>query len=250
MAREQPKRKVSLAAVLGCSALLGLLVCCILLLSQSFQMQEVQRELVKLREQIESNRRPLQAASREEHTSQPCMVTCSPPPLGDEDTFLGKTTFRARRQSGKDGRGPSGRRRSVVHLVPLSTQTNEDLDLTEIEWKIGIKQGGAFEVNRTTLTIKDSGLYYVYSQVLYRDMTFVMGHVIMKRTVGDQTSNEVTLLKCIQSMPSTKEQAFNTCYSAGMYFLEKGSVLQLSVPRFNAGIALEDHSTFMGLIKL
>ncbi|XP_039603041.1 tumor necrosis factor ligand superfamily member 13 isoform X3 [Polypterus senegalus] len=234
MAREQPKRKVSLAAVLGCSALLGLLVCCILLLSQSFQMQEVQRELVKLREQIESNRRPLQAASREEHTSQPCMVTCSPPPLGDEDTFLGKTTFRARRQSGKDGRGPSGK----------------DLDLTEIEWKIGIKQGGAFEVNRTTLTIKDSGLYYVYSQVLYRDMTFVMGHVIMKRTVGDQTSNEVTLLKCIQSMPSTKEQAFNTCYSAGMYFLEKGSVLQLSVPRFNAGIALEDHSTFMGLIKL
>ncbi|XP_028652043.1 tumor necrosis factor ligand superfamily member 13 isoform X3 [Erpetoichthys calabaricus] len=234
MAREQQKRKVSLAAVLGCVALLGLLVCCILLLSQSFQMQEVQRELVKLREQIESNRRPLQAASREEHTSQPCMVTCSPPPLGDEDTFLGKNAFRARRQSGKDGRGPSGK----------------DLDLTEIEWKIGIKQGGAFEVNHTTLTIKDSGLYYVYSQVLYKDMTFVMGHVIMKRTVGDHTSNEVTLLKCIQSMPSTKEQAFNTCYSAGMYFLEKGSVLQLSVPRFNAGIVLEDHSTFMGLIKL
>ncbi|MBN3277107.1 TNF13 factor, partial [Polyodon spathula] len=78
-----------------------------------------------------------------------------------------------------------------------------------------------------------------------------MGQVVMKIGGGGSKGNETNrLLTCYKSMPENAEQAYNTCFTAGVYFLEKGSVLQLSVPRFNAGIQIVDHSTFMGLIQL
>lgn len=48
-------------------------------------------------------------------------------------------------------------------------------------------------------------------QVLYKDPTWVMGHVITKRLKGAETK----LMKCLKSMPSNVSVPLNTCYTAG-----------------------------------
>lgn len=48
-------------------------------------------------------------------------------------------------------------------------------------------------------------------QVLYKDPTWVMGHVITKRLNGAETK----LMKCLKSMPSNVSMPLNTCYTAG-----------------------------------
>ncbi|XP_071220558.1 tumor necrosis factor ligand superfamily member 13 isoform X3 [Salvelinus alpinus] len=82
--------------------------------------------------------------------------------------------------------------------------------------------------------------------VLYKDTTWTMGHVIKKRLHGIET----ILMKCIQSMPSNITVAQNTCYTAGVHYLEPGSTLELSIPRKSAGLVLKPHSTFLGMFRI
>uniref|UniRef100_A0A3B1JL37 TNF superfamily member 13 n=1 Tax=Astyanax mexicanus TaxID=7994 RepID=A0A3B1JL37_ASTMX len=83
-------------------------------------------------------------------------------------------------------------------------------------------------------------------QVLYKDNTWVMGHVITKRLKGAETK----LMKCLKSMPSNLSEPVNTCYTAGVHYLESGSVLELSVPRQSAELILWSHATFMGIFSI
>uniref|UniRef100_A0A8C7HDY7 Uncharacterized protein n=1 Tax=Oncorhynchus kisutch TaxID=8019 RepID=A0A8C7HDY7_ONCKI len=69
-----------------------------------------------------------------------------------------------------------------------------------------------------------------------------MGHVIKKRLHGIETS----LMTCIQSMPSNIAVAQNTCYTAGVHYLEPGSTLELCIPRKSAGLVLKPRTTFLG----
>uniref|UniRef100_A0AAZ3QIX1 Uncharacterized protein n=1 Tax=Oncorhynchus tshawytscha TaxID=74940 RepID=A0AAZ3QIX1_ONCTS len=63
-----------------------------------------------------------------------------------------------------------------------------------------------------------------------------------KRLHGIETS----LMTCIQSMPSNIAVAQNTCYTAGVHYLEPGSTLELCIPRKSAGLVLKPHTTFLG----
>uniref|UniRef100_A0A8C7Q063 THD domain-containing protein n=1 Tax=Oncorhynchus mykiss TaxID=8022 RepID=A0A8C7Q063_ONCMY len=66
--------------------------------------------------------------------------------------------------------------------------------------------------------------------------------VTVKRLHGIETS----LMTCIQSMPSNITVAQNTCYTAGVHYLEPGSTLELCIPRKSAGLVLKPHTTFLG----
>uniref|UniRef100_A0A672LZE6 TNF superfamily member 13 n=1 Tax=Sinocyclocheilus grahami TaxID=75366 RepID=A0A672LZE6_SINGR len=132
----------------------------------------------------------------------------------------------------------------VSHLY--SVFFSDDHDTTVLSWAVGQSRGEGLQVSADTVTVETEGTYFIYSQVLYKDTTWVMGHVIMKRHKGAETK----LMKCLKSMPSNVSQPLNTCYTAGIYFLESGSTLQLYVPRKSAELILTAHATFMGLFNI
>ncbi|KAG1957863.1 tumor necrosis factor ligand superfamily member 13 isoform X1 [Pimephales promelas] len=137
-------------------------------------------------------------------------------------------------------------RHTFLHLVPVSLQSYNDHDTTVLSWALGQSRGEGLQVSGDTVTVEAEGTYFIYSQVLYKDTTWLMGHVITKRLKGAETK----LMKCLKSMPSNVSQPLNTCYTAGIYFLESGSTLQLSVPRKSAELILTAHATFMGLFSI
>ncbi|MEJ1273145.1 tumor necrosis factor (ligand) superfamily member 13 [Cricetulus griseus] len=51
----------------------------------------------------------------------------------------------------------------------------------------------------------------LWDQVLFHDVTFTMGQVVSRESQGSQE----TLFRCIRSMPSDPDRAYNSCYSAG-----------------------------------
>ncbi|XP_051749379.1 tumor necrosis factor ligand superfamily member 13 isoform X5 [Ctenopharyngodon idella] len=126
------------------------------------------------------------------------------------------------------------KKHTFLHLVPVSSQSYRQ------------SRGEGLQVSGDTVTVEAEGTYFIYSQVLYKDTTWVMGHVITKRLKGAETK----LMKCLKSMPSNVSQPLNTCYTAGIHFLESGSSLQLSVPRKSAELILTAHATFMGLFSI
>lgn len=48
-------------------------------------------------------------------------------------------------------------------------------------------------------------------QVLFHDVTFTMGQVVSRESQGRRE----TLFRCVRSMPSDPDRAYNSCYSAG-----------------------------------
>ncbi|XP_066517524.1 tumor necrosis factor ligand superfamily member 13 isoform X2 [Hoplias malabaricus] len=138
------------------------------------------------------------------------------------------------------------KQRSFLHLVPALTQSYDERDLTVLTWALGRSQGAGLQVSGETINVTREGLYFIYSQVLYSDTTWVMGHVITKRLEGAETK----LMKCLKSMPSNVSLPLNTCYTAGVHFLESGSLLELSVPRKSAELILSAHATFFGIFSL
>ncbi|CAM2110664.1 unnamed protein product [Caretta caretta] len=139
------------------------------------------------------------------------------------------------------------RKRSVLHLAPSHRSTNNEGDMTEIWWQPFLQQGRALDVTGPDVTVKQTGLYLVYSQVLFHDPTFTMGQVLWRASAGGPGQ---ILLRCVQSMPREPEQAYNSCYSGGVFQLQRGDQLSLRVPRANASLDLSPHGTFLGLVRL
>ncbi|XP_060718892.1 tumor necrosis factor ligand superfamily member 13 isoform X1 [Tachysurus vachellii] len=136
--------------------------------------------------------------------------------------------------------------RMFLHLVPASTYSYDERDLTVLSWAVGRSKGAGLQVSGESITVVTEGLYFIYSQVLYKDPTWLMGHVITKRHKGAETK----LMKCLKSMHSNGSMALNTCYTAGVHFLESGSVLELSIPRSSAELDISAHATFMGIFSI
>ncbi|XP_023659275.1 tumor necrosis factor ligand superfamily member 13 [Paramormyrops kingsleyae] len=168
---------------------------------------------------------------------------CQCPVLGQDASRtkrdLTSKTPRKQRQVGQ-------RRRAFLHLHPVSTHSYDEDDKTLVKWIVGQSQGEGLQVSGETVTVTRGGLYFIYSQVLYEDPTFVMGHVIKKY----RENKESSLMKCVKWMPRNNSEALNTCYTAGGHNLESGSVLELSIPRKDAGIGLLPHATFLGIYKI
>ncbi|XP_075842247.1 tumor necrosis factor ligand superfamily member 13B isoform X2 [Microtus pennsylvanicus] len=121
---------------------------------------------------------------------------------------------------------------------------------TFVPWLLSFKRGSALEERENKIVVKQTGYFFIYSQVLYTDTIFAMGHLIQRKKVhvfGDELSL-VTLFRCIQNMPRTLPN--NSCYSAGIARLEEGDEIQLAIPRENAQISRDGDGTFFGALKL
>ncbi|XP_049321491.1 tumor necrosis factor ligand superfamily member 13 isoform X3 [Astyanax mexicanus] len=167
-----------------------------------------------------------------------CGVWMTPAmPIGRKKREASTPKIRRKRQT---------EQRSILHLIPASTNSYGERDLTILTWALGRSQGAGLQVSGETISVVTEGTYFIYSQVLYKDNTWVMGHVITKRLKGAETK----LMKCLKSMPSNLSEPVNTCYTAGVHYLESGSVLELSVPRQSAELILWSHATFMGIFSI
>ncbi|XP_006922386.1 tumor necrosis factor ligand superfamily member 13 isoform X2 [Pteropus alecto] len=135
---------------------------------------------------------------------------------------------------------------SVLHLVPINITSKEDSDVTEVMWQPALKRGRGLEAQGYIVRVWDAGVYLLYSQVLFHDVTFTMGQVVSREGQGRQE----TLFRCIRSMPSNPDWAYNSCYSAGVFHLHQGDVLSVIIPRARAKLSLSPDGTFLGFVKL
>ncbi|XP_006863441.1 PREDICTED: tumor necrosis factor ligand superfamily member 13 isoform X5 [Chrysochloris asiatica] len=135
---------------------------------------------------------------------------------------------------------------SVLHLVPINITSKEDSDVTEVMWQPALRRGRGLEARGYVVRVWDAGIYLLYSQVLFHDVTFTMGQVVSREGQG----REETLFRCVQSMPSNPDRAYNSCYSAGVFHLYQGDILSVIIPRARAKLSLSPHGTFLGLVKL
>ncbi|XP_029068141.1 tumor necrosis factor ligand superfamily member 13 isoform X3 [Monodon monoceros] len=138
------------------------------------------------------------------------------------------------------------KKRSVLHLVPVNITSKEDSDVTEVMWQPALWHGRGLEAQGYVIRVWDAGIYLLYSQVLFHDVTFTMGQVVSREGQGRQE----TLFRCIRSMPSNPDWAYNSCYSAGVFHLHQGDTLSVIIPRARAKLSLSPHGTFLGLVKL
>ncbi|XP_040857059.1 tumor necrosis factor ligand superfamily member 13-like isoform X4 [Ochotona curzoniae] len=141
---------------------------------------------------------------------------------------------------------PWEQKRSVLHLVPINITSKEDSDVTEVMWQPALQRGRGLEAQGYVVRVWDSGFYLLYSQVLFHDVTFTMGQVVSREGQGRQE----TLFRCVCSMPSDPDRAYNSCYSAGVFHLHQGDTLSVTIPRARAKFSLSPHGTFLGFVKL
>ncbi|XP_042638401.1 tumor necrosis factor ligand superfamily member 12 [Orycteropus afer afer] len=138
------------------------------------------------------------------------------------------------------------KKHSVLHLVPINITSKEGSDVTEVMWQPTLKRGRGLEARGHVIRVWDAGIYLLYSQVLFQDVIFTMGQVVSREGQG----RVETLLRCVRSMPSNPDRAYNSCYSAGVFHLYQGDILSVIIPRARAKLSLSPHGTFLGLVKL
>uniref|UniRef100_G3SU26 Tumor necrosis factor ligand superfamily member 13 n=1 Tax=Loxodonta africana TaxID=9785 RepID=G3SU26_LOXAF len=138
------------------------------------------------------------------------------------------------------------KKHSVLHLVPVNITSKEDSDVTEVMWQTALRRGRGLEARGYVVRVWEAGIYLLYSQVLFHDVTFTMGQVVSREGQG----REETLFRCVRSMPSNPARAYNSCYSAGVFHLYQGDILSVIIPRARAKLSLSPHGTFLGLVKL
>ncbi|KAL0994051.1 hypothetical protein UPYG_G00117160 [Umbra pygmaea] len=215
-----------------------LLLACLMIL-QSNQVRELQIQLQELRHWTS-----LVCADRKESTAD--ISHCGTFDPQRKTQWNGIRRKRDILKRGSRRQRCTAGRSAFVHLVPLSVHSYDEHDYTVVEWAPGQSLEEGLQVSGETVTVVTRGTYFIYSQVLYKDTTWTMGHVIQKNLNGIETS----LMKCIQSMPSNITVAQNTCFTAGVHYLEKGSTLKLSIPRKSAGLVIRPHTTFLGMFRI
>ncbi|XP_078694720.1 uncharacterized protein LOC144923767 isoform X2 [Branchiostoma floridae x Branchiostoma belcheri] len=118
--------------------------------------------------------------------------------------------------------------------------------MVEPEYEQYHEYSNVFRLNSKdgSLTVTESGLYFVYSQVYYYDGTHAFISHIIKES-GEQEP----FLQCIQS-PVNESRKYNTCFTAGVFPLEAGDKIFVQLQQENAVVDMSPETTFFGLIKI
>ncbi|XP_020007241.1 tumor necrosis factor ligand superfamily member 13 isoform X2 [Castor canadensis] len=208
---------LSVALWLSWGAALGAVACAIALLTQQTELQGLRREVSRLQ-------RSGGPAHKGEEYPWRSLQEQSPDVLEAWEN------------------GARSRKRRAV----LTQKRKKDSDVTEVMWQPVLRRGRGLEAQGYIVRVWDAGVYLLYSQVLFHDVTFTMGQVVSREGQGRQE----TLFRCIRSMPSDPDRAYNSCYSAGVFHLHQGDILSVIIPRAKAKLSLSPHGTFLGFVKL
>ncbi|XP_053116853.1 tumor necrosis factor ligand superfamily member 12 [Hemicordylus capensis] len=242
-----PPRQSSLEAavwVAGGALGAGFVACLLLALAVQCRLGSLREELAQLREELKMSRAPADQGPSKPHQRAGDLLV--PIALrGKHPMYLERRKRDVKKTPCE--RSQKRRRQSVLHMVPDRHSNNDEGDATEIWWKPSLRQGQALEPSGRDVLVKHTGLYFVYSQVLFHDPTFTMGQVVQRQAPGKPGQ---ILFRCVQNMPANPDHAYNSCYSGGIFHLQQGDRLNLCIPRFNASFDTSPHGTFLGLLRL
>jgi len=98
------------------------------------------------------------------------------------------------------------------------------------------------KIDGAILTVKQSGLYFIYSQVHYLDEHGVNAYEVFVNTEP--------FLRCVTSSETSASPKPNTCYTAGASVLREGDKLFLRDIEPLRYSVLQPSKTFFGLIRL
>uniref|UniRef100_A0A3Q3LKW8 Tumor necrosis factor ligand superfamily member 13B-like n=1 Tax=Mastacembelus armatus TaxID=205130 RepID=A0A3Q3LKW8_9TELE len=122
-------------------------------------------------------------------------------------------------------------------------------DITVIPWTVSAQQGNAISQKENRIVVQEDGYYLVFGQVLFKNSSMVMGHVIRSWGSTKAGTSSTELLRCLQEMSGATPAS--TCYTAGTLQLHQGDELELVIPyRPQARISMDEDSTFFGVIQL
>ncbi|XP_021570299.1 tumor necrosis factor ligand superfamily member 13 isoform X3 [Carlito syrichta] len=210
---------LSVALWLSWGAALGAVACAMALLTQQTELQSLRREVSRLQR------------------------TGGPSQKGEGYPWQSLREQSLDAMEAWENGERSRKRRSVL---TQKQKPKKDSDVTEVMWQPALRRGRGLEAQGYVVRVQDAGIYLLYSQVLFHDVTFTMGQVMSRESQGRQE----TLFRCIRSMPSNPDRAYNSCYSAGVFHLHQGDILSVIIPRARAKLSLSPHGTFLGFVKL
>ncbi|XP_004604926.1 tumor necrosis factor ligand superfamily member 13 [Sorex araneus] len=224
---------LSVALWLSWGAVLGAVACAMAVMIQQTELQTLRREVSHLQ-------RTEGTSAKGEGHPWSGLREQSP------DTLEARKNEERVRRRRSELTHKQKKQRSLLHLVPINVTSKEDSDVTEVMWQPVLKRGRGLEAHGQVVRVLETGIYLLYSQVLFHDVTFTMGQVVSRESRGRQE----TLFRCIRSMPSDPDWAYNTCYSSGVFHLHQGDILSVVIPRARANLSLSPHGTFLGFVKL
>ncbi|XP_022380338.1 tumor necrosis factor ligand superfamily member 13 isoform X3 [Enhydra lutris kenyoni] len=220
-----PAREPALSVALWLSwgAALGAVACAVALLTQQTELQSLRREVARLQRA---------GGPSEKEEGHPWLSLQEQSPNALEAWENGERSRRKR--AALTHKHKQKKKHSVLHLVPINITSKEDSDMTEVMWQPALKRGRGLEAQGYVVRVWDAGVYLLYSQVVSRE----------------GQGRQETLFRCVRSMPSNPDWAYNSCYSAGVFHLHQGDALSVTIPRGRAKLSLSPHGTFLGLVKL
>uniref|UniRef100_V9L859 Tumor necrosis factor ligand superfamily member 13B-like protein n=1 Tax=Callorhinchus milii TaxID=7868 RepID=V9L859_CALMI len=218
MAELRAEQDTAPGLLLGLGALAGVFICLSALAFQQLELRRLQGEVARLKDtygarepqrgaqQVNEAEVDLESDNATDSLSKALCLLNASRSLNSLALRLSRKTERVKRAAGHN-RKPR-QRRSFIHLTPSSCISMGDN--TIIFWRTIFQEGKSFEHADNTITLTESGYFFIYAQVLYQDRTFVMGHFVKQRL--KKVNGERTILRCIQSMAESYPS--NTCYTA------------------------------------
>ncbi|XP_011662575.2 uncharacterized protein LOC100890291 isoform X2 [Strongylocentrotus purpuratus] len=126
-------------------------------------------------------------------------------------------------------------------LSPRMVNISENLlsDWGYATWTLA-RQKEKFVLNNGVVTVKEAGIYFIYSQVQFFDDDRYMGHAI--------TINEQPTFKCAES-PPLRPRNMHTCYVGGLAYLHRDSRVAVHLAFSQRWVNMHSDSAYFGMYK-
>ncbi|KAJ3622776.1 hypothetical protein MTP99_019056 [Tenebrio molitor] len=118
------------------------------------------------------------------------------------------------------------------------------IDWSQSSWFRDLAMDRHFSLSNGALTMKESGLYFIYAQIYYYDEHDINGFLVYK-------NNNDILLQCTTMTHSVQNVTKgNTCFTAAAEYLNENDQIHLEDLSQGRGSIFEPGKSFFGVIKL
>ncbi|XP_041482751.1 uncharacterized protein LOC121429665 isoform X2 [Lytechinus variegatus] len=150
-----------------------------------------------------------------------------------------------RRQNG-GGESPPQYESAYIHFVGNVSSRVRTQNLLS-DWAYAYwtprRQKENFVLNNGVVTVKEPGVYFIYSQVQFFDDHRLNGHVITIQGIEEER------FKCAER-PAQNPLSMQTCYVGGLAFLHRDSRVAVRLAFSHRWVNMHRDSTYFGMYKV
>ncbi|KAL9918018.1 TNF superfamily member 12 eiger isoform 2-T2 [Glossina fuscipes fuscipes] len=119
-----------------------------------------------------------------------------------------------------------------------------DMYIGHTSWTNEVNIDQYFHIENGVLTIRESGIYYVYAQVCYNNTHDHNGFVVFH--------GQRPFLQCLQTVPTNMSLKIHTCHTSGLIYLKTHEKLHLRDFHSERDAVLKDSNnrSYFGLMKI